>query len=281
MPATPTYARRRLGTELRRLRNESHSTVDAVAQACGWSRWKVIRIEAGQSSVSRHDLHVLCRLYEAGKEDSARLERWLEDGRDHRWWREYDNLIGAELEEYLSLESQASEIAVANMAMFPGLLHSEHYSRAVTYATPFTPDPDIAESVVEVRMRRQRILHGDNPARLSAVLGASLFLYETGGRNVLRGQIAHVLSMSELPNCEVHIVPLSATSTVLSGGITVFDFPDPQDPSVAYAEHPNGLVARDGAIDVRRHRRMVDYLKANALSPEDSRAFLVARLEEL
>lgn len=281
MPATPTYARRRLGTELRRLRNESHSTVDAVAQACGWSRWKVIRIEAGQSSVSRHDLHVLCRLYEAGKEDSARLERWLEDGRDHRWWREYGEVIGAGLEEYLSLESQASEITVANMAVFPGLVQSETYSHAVTHAIPFTPDPDIAAAVVEVRMRRQRILHGEDPTSLTAVVGEALFLCETGGRDVLRDQTAHVLAICELPNCEVQIVPLTATSVALTGGITLFDFPDPQDPAVAYAEHPSGLVAKDGTIAVRRHRRMVDHLKANALSPEDTRAYLVARLEEL
>ncbi|MYW03773.1 helix-turn-helix domain-containing protein [Streptomyces sp. SID3343] len=70
MAVTPTYARRRLGLELKRLRLRVNLTGESVTETCGWSHTKIVRIETAKVSLSRHDLGKLCGLYDASESES-------------------------------------------------------------------------------------------------------------------------------------------------------------------------------------------------------------------
>ncbi|MFF7246810.1 helix-turn-helix domain-containing protein [Embleya sp. NPDC008237] len=279
MALTPTYARRRLGAELRRLRVRAALTGESVAETCGWSHTKVVRIETAKVSLSRHDLSRLCGLYEATEDETARLEGWREDTRGSRWWLEYESILSARLQEYISLEAQASSIHAAGSSVMPGLLQSRGYAQALFDTAPLVPDPDEADVLLEVRMRRQKLLAGD--VTVSVTMAAALLYVYTGGREVLRGQLEHLLKIGKLPNVELHVVPFESASRPIEGGITLFDFASAHEPSVAVSEHQGGLVIRDGDIEVRRFRRILDHLKMHALSAEATESLIRRRLEEL
>ena len=59
----PAGPRRRLGTELRKLRNGAGLHLDEVAQALGCSASKVSRLETGKGVPKASDVRQLIRLY--------------------------------------------------------------------------------------------------------------------------------------------------------------------------------------------------------------------------
>src|SRR5689334_2120690 len=63
MERVPAVRRRRLGEELRRLRDLAGLTSGQAAQRAGWHQSKVSRIETGHSSVTTGDVGVLLDVY--------------------------------------------------------------------------------------------------------------------------------------------------------------------------------------------------------------------------
>ncbi|MYW03772.1 DUF5753 domain-containing protein [Streptomyces sp. SID3343] len=151
--------------------------------------------------------------------------------------------------------------------------------KALFDASPFVPDPDQAEALVRVRMRRQKLLTDD--VAVSVTIAAALLYVYTGGRHVLEGQLRHLLELGELPNVEIRVIPFESAACPIEGGITVFDFDNEHEPSVAVSEDQGGLAIRDGDIEIRRYRRALDHLKSHALTPADTQSFIRRRLEEL
>lgn len=278
MGVTPTHARRELGKELQRLREAARLTQPKVADACTWSRAKVARIEGGQVTLTPHDLDLLARLYRATDAERENLVALLERTEEGQWWHKYGALVSSVLDELMSLEAQAAAIHAASTSAFPGLLQSPDYARAVFARAAKVPDPDDVEALVELRIRRQRIL--DEDTELHAVLGEELLLRQTGGPQVLRRQLEHVVALSERPNVTIRVLPLTAEAGVLVGGLVIYDF-EADTTSVAYSEHVGGTNSYHPPHDVRRLKRDFEHLKSQSLSPENTRSLFQARLKEL
>ncbi|MFE5327900.1 helix-turn-helix domain-containing protein [Embleya sp. NPDC056575] len=276
-----SYARRRLGTELRLLRTASGLSGEEVADSCGWDQSKISRIETAKVAVSRHDLRRLCGIYGVCATDVERLEALLIETRGPRWWVAYSDVLDAAYEELIALESQATEIRAANAGMILGLLQTRDYAAAVIGSGPMIPDPERADALVEIRMRRQRVLTGQNPARFRSVLADGALQCEIGGRGVLTRQLAHLLELGELPNIDIHVIPTSSTANAYNGGLTMFDFSGPHAPGVLFVEYHGGMLIKEEDRDLRRYRRHLDYLFANALSTDESRTLISARMRSL
>lgn len=280
MAVQPSHARRRLGIELRRLRTEATLTVDQVVQRLEWSRTKLIRIESAKVSLTRHDLLKICHLYGADEGEVRRVEGWLEETNSFRWWQAYNHVMTPTLEEFVALESQAARIHTVAGGVLPGLLQSREYARSVFDAGPYVPDPDVADALVELRVRRQKILD-DERVEVVATVGAGLLHAQLGGPDVLREQLRHLIAVMDRPNVEIGVIPFSARRAVVTSGIVLFDFPEGIDPSVVYTEYEAGMEAKDSDLDVRRFRRLLDHLRNSALSPEVTRKYIATRLEDL
>ncbi|HEX6076635.1 MAG TPA: DUF5753 domain-containing protein [Micromonosporaceae bacterium] len=87
--------------------------------------------------------------------------------------------------DYVWLENRASLIRTYDVELVPGLLQVEPYARAVISGA----EPDATEEQisrwVEFRMNRQRILEGDTPVVLRAILSEAVLLRQVGGREVM------------------------------------------------------------------------------------------------
>ncbi|MFD5881338.1 helix-turn-helix domain-containing protein, partial [Streptomyces yangpuensis] len=60
----PTVRRRRLGMELRKLREDKGMTAEQVAERLLVSQSKISRLENGRRSISQRDVRDLCDVYE-------------------------------------------------------------------------------------------------------------------------------------------------------------------------------------------------------------------------
>jgi hypothetical protein len=112
------------------------------------------------------------------------------------------------------------------------------------------------------------------------VLDEAVLLRQVGGPAVMAGQLAHIDQMAGQPNVTVQVLPFTAGAhPAMLGSFTLMQFPDPADKDVVYLEAETGALYLEKQQDVRRYSLMIDYLRAQALGPAESRA-LIAQLAQ-
>src|SRR5215218_10444994 len=144
----PTVRRRRLGVELRRLREEAGLTIDRVATSLECSDSKISRIETGQVGATPRDVRDMVELYGV---TGQRMENLMQLARETRerekpWWDEYK---GDLLFDFAAYEAEASNILIFSPMVLPGLLQTADYARAIIREIRFDLAPEQIERRVE------------------------------------------------------------------------------------------------------------------------------------
>jgi len=112
----------------------------------------------------------------------------------------------AQLSALLEFEQMATEITAVAPLLPPGLLQTGPFARAMMREGD-VPDDEV-EMRVAVRVgRRDILMRSENPAHLTAFIGASVLRGRIGGAHVMAGQLDHLLKMGRLPNVDIHIIP--------------------------------------------------------------------------
>src|SRR5262245_13547092 len=102
---SPTVRRRRLGIELRRLREAAGLTCEQVGERLDYSGTRISRIETGRLGVRPNGVRELLDVY--GVTDEATREALIALARDARkkgWWRSYRDVLPPWFESYVGLE---------------------------------------------------------------------------------------------------------------------------------------------------------------------------------
>src|SRR5918911_1084324 len=104
---SPTVRRRRLGLELRRLREAAGVTIDVVAGRLECSASKISRIETGHTGATPRDVRDMLAVYGVDGQVADDLVQIARDARQKGWWHLYGAVLtGA----YVGLEAAASWI---------------------------------------------------------------------------------------------------------------------------------------------------------------------------
>lgn len=108
---------------------------------------------------------------------------------------------------YLDWEQNATRIVEVAPLLVPGILQTGEYVRAMMTA-PGTgaPASEIAARVA-TRIGRKDVVTKQNPAEFLVLLGRAALHQGIGGRQVMIGQLTHLLEMAARPNIEIRIVP--------------------------------------------------------------------------
>jgi hypothetical protein len=153
----------------------------------------------------------------------------------------------------------------------PGLLQTEGYIRAVIRATR----PDAAEAEVDrrvtARLTRQKLLTEANPPEYWAVLDEAVLNRTVGGREVMRAQLEHLVTLAALPHVTLQVVPFDAGAHAgMDSPFLILGFPEQADPDVVYVEYTTTGVYLEQPSDVHRYTLMFDHLRAAAWKPDDT-----------
>jgi transcriptional regulator with XRE-family HTH domain len=275
--------RRRLATELRRLREAAGLTCDGVAQQLDCSASKISRIETGRVLASPRDVRDLLAIYGAPDEQRDSLIRLAREARKKGWWQGYGNGVEPHLATYLGMESEASEIRQYSVARIPILLQTEDYARAVVKAGRAGAGryPGPADLVVEMMLERQRLAQA-KPPQLWVVMDEAALHRKVGGREVMREQIEHLIELSSQETTVLQFIPFSSGAyPVLDLPFVILGFADEADPDVAAIGYPTGVLWIEEMADVHRYNVLFHYLQAAALSLADSAALLTSALKDL
>jgi len=254
---SPTLRRRRLSTELKKLREAKGLTASAVEKHFGWSPSKVSRMERNDWTLPNlRDVRDLLDLYEvADDERREELLGWARDGRQKGWWDVYKGLSPV-YSNYISLEAEAKSIRTFQTSVVPGLLQTPAYARASLM--PSGLQADEIEKRVEIRINRQQLLYGEDSLELVVVLDESVLRRMIGGPEVMEEQFGHLERMAHLPNVTMYVVPFgAATNLSTHTSFAILEFPHLDDRNAVYletlvgdlfVEDPEGVRAYDGAF---------------------------------
>lgn len=264
----PTIRRRRLASELRRLREAADLTIDEVGEKLECSASKVSRIETGHVGVTPRDARDMLELYGMTGDEREALVQLAREARKPGWWQAYKEVFTG---TFVGLEADASSLKAFQALLVPGLLQTETYARAVIRA--MRPDSDESEIQrrVAARTARQQLLSDPSPPEYWAVIDEAVLHREVGGPEVMARQAQRLIEIGQLPHVTIQIVPFTAGAHPgMEGPFLILGFPEQADPEVVYVDSTSGGFFLELAPDVRRYALMFDHLRAAALKPDDS-----------
>ncbi|WP_327729638.1 MULTISPECIES: helix-turn-helix domain-containing protein [unclassified Streptomyces] len=277
----PTARQMRLATELRRLRDAAGLNATEAAALLGVSRVQMSHIESGLTGVSEQRLRRLASHYACTDVEFVDALVKMATERTRGWWEEYRGLLPAPFLDLAELDHHSRFQSCLEILYVPGLLQTEAYARAV-HATRV---PELTEEALELRVRhrmaRRAVLEGTSPIRLDAVIHEAALRIMVGTRAAARGQLTHLLEVSEAEHIGVRVVPFdmegfswaSSSMTYVGGTVTRLD--------TVIRDGPTGALYIDAEDQLATYRARFRQVRARALDPEQSREFIGRLAKEL
>jgi len=271
----PTALRIVLGTQLRRLREARGITAAVAGHAIRASHAKISRMELGRVGFRDRDVADLLTLYGITDEQQRRAFLTLvRRANVPGWWHQYSDIVASWFEIYLGLEQASSVIRTYQPQLIPGLLQTEDVARGVIELGHPRPSDDDLERRVSLRMARQEILTQPAAPQLWAVIEEAT-LWRLNGRSVMRDQIDHLITMAELPNVALQLIPIhSGAHVALGGPFTILRFAEPDLPDIVYLEQLSSALYLDKEEDIQHYRTIMDRLCVQSKSPAETISFL-------
>jgi transcriptional regulator with XRE-family HTH domain len=276
----PTPRSRRLGRELRRLRETKGWKLEDVAKRLQSSPSRISRIESGEIRPRPGDVMELLDAYEIPMdgEPGRSLLSLTRDLRQSGWWQRLDAISGR-YATYIAYEAEARELWNYEQLLVSGLLQTEAYARAVNSVGRETDEAAI-EQRVQARLTRQDVLTSRKPPlRLHVILSEAALTVEVGGPDVMREQLQHILTLARRPNVTVQVLRFAAGAHLATGGgFSVLTF-EKDEPALGYIETLAGELFLESPAEIGRLMAAHDLLKTLAMSPAESATYIRKRAQ--
>jgi transcriptional regulator with XRE-family HTH domain len=281
----PTVRRRRLGTELRRLREAHSLKLEEVADKLGLAASTLSRIETGKAPTRTAYLSAMLDLYSVDDQGQRQiLVDMAREGHRKGWWAAWDDVLPTGFDVYVGLEGEAASLRAYESQVVHGLLQTEAYAREVMTTVRRRQTPDQIERLVQLRMQRQEIIIPGRagPIELWLILDEAVIRRVMGSPELMRAQLNHLADASQWPNVTLQVLSFSSgLHPALNGPFAIIEFPERFDPDVVYTEGVGGQDYLERERDVRARAEAFDLLRAAALSPADSTDLIGALAREI
>lgn len=272
--ANPTVRRRRLGAELRRLRQASGLKGSEVAERLMVSQPKISHMENGNRVIKPRDVRDLCAIY--GVSDPQVIDslmRMAQESGQHGWWHSYGDIPQS---VYIALETDATSLHTYESLVIPALLQTPAYATTVIEETIPHLTAEEAAARLKVRLRRQyRIYDPARPLRLWAVLDESMLHRVVGSPDIMREQLDHLNALATEPHITVQVLPYTVGAHPgMSGQFSLLGFTDTSAAGVVCLDRHTSDLCLEKPSDVQHYSMLYDHLQAQALSPDRTRELI-------
>jgi transcriptional regulator with XRE-family HTH domain len=270
-----------LGSQLRRLRESRGITREAAGYSIRASESKISRMELGRVSFKARDVEDLLTLYGVVEEaERSSLLSLAKEANVAGWWHSYTDVLPGWFQTYIGLEGAASLIRIYEVQFVHGLLQTEAYAHAVVAkGMPGACAADIDRRVA-LRLERQKLLVSERSPTFHAVLDEAALLRPYGDREVMRGQLEHLIEISERPNVTLQVMPFSFGGHAgESGSFAMLHFPESDLSDVVYLEQLTGALYIDKAEEVTQYENVMSRLQADSPDPAETRDLLRGLLQ--
>jgi hypothetical protein len=200
-------------------------------------------------------------------------------------------------QDYVIMETAASEILAYEAHQVPELLQTREYARAVADADPNCTGDEQRAHAVEVKLTRQRVVLAERSPRLEFVIAEGALHQVVGGGAVMRPQLVRLADLAhaaagradatasgpgaagdgaEGASVSLQVLPFTAGAYAAAGcgSMAVLRFADTPGLGVIHLAALSGGVSLEGRDEVARYSRTFAQLRAAALTPAASARLL-------
>ncbi|MFD0072964.1 Scr1 family TA system antitoxin-like transcriptional regulator [Streptomyces sp. NPDC127166] len=269
-----TERQRRVGAELRRMREHIGMTINEAAAVHRTDRTTVSNTESARSGVSSDRVRVWAANYRCP--EAGYVEALAEMARERgvNWWDEFRSTLPAGLLDIAEMEHHAAALRSAQIMHLPGVLQTPDYMRGIFAEAVPAMDPADLDRHVDFRFRRAALLDRPEPPPCEFLIHETALRMSFGGRKALRGQLDHLLEQAERPGLAVRVVPFSAGGFANAGSSTLYACgPVPQLDTVQI-DVPTGVTFLHAETYLVNYRAVLDRMRARALDPAASLDFV-------
>ncbi|MEU1286757.1 helix-turn-helix transcriptional regulator [Kitasatospora sp. NPDC005856] len=277
----PTLRQRRLGAELRRMREQAGLGGSQLARELGIYPAQVTQMENAKSGISVERLHTIAAVCMCANQQLIdALADIIMDREKGGWWEEYRGEVTIDFAEVAELEAGARRLSTYTTAFAPGLLQTNAYARAL-FSQTFPPlPPHEIDLRTAFRMRRQDVVRSGKTPYTAYIHEAALRM-QFCGPDAHSEQLGSLITDSQRPDISVRIVPFSASFapspsenfTYAQGPIAELD--------TAQMDTGHGIRMFDAPAHLARFRALLDQMDRSALSEEMSRNLIRSIMEEV
>ncbi|GAU66892.1 hypothetical protein SSP35_03_05410 [Streptomyces sp. NBRC 110611] len=198
--------------------------------------------------------------------------------------RLYEEIVAqsfpAQYRRGVALEREAIVVRQWSPTVVPGLLQTADYARTLLRGgAPRASEEEIKASVA-ARMARQDILKGEAPPDVHLVLCESVIRRQIGSRDIMRGQLAALLTQGAKATVRIQVLPLDAEAHLFVDDGARF-LTGPHHLTVVCVEGYRTVAIIDDPEHVREALRAYDGLTGEALSPRESARLIRGQMEAL
>ncbi|MFE0047448.1 helix-turn-helix domain-containing protein [Streptomyces albireticuli] len=267
----PTARQRRLGAELRKMREAAGLNAREASALMGIDHTKISHMETARFGVGSDRLRVLASNY--GCTDQAYVNALIAMATERRkgWWEEYRGTLPAGFLDLTELESKATFLRTYQVAHLPGLTQTEDTARAIFgFVFPRISNEDVDARIAH-RMQRAKILDQPNGPAFTAVIHEAALRMRFGGREPARKQLDHLLSLSERPNVTIRVLPFEADGFAGSGQAVLYAGGTVPQLDTIHLDSAHGALFIDSDAQLSGYRELLSAMERSSLTETESR----------
>lgn len=250
--------RRRIGSEIRRLRAHAGISQGQLTTAICMSQSMTSAIELGRKGAKREHLAAMDAALSTG-------------GALTRLWDSLHtpSAFPSWFQSIVKLERAATEIREYIAALIPGLIQTTDYARSIIRNANHWDNDETIDELAVTRNRRTEVLTAGQGPLVWFVIDESAITDIVGSPEILWSQLDQMLSLMDKRLITVQVLPRGASRHPVRGAaFRVMSFHD--RPAVAYLEHMLGGVLVEQAEEVRKCQAIYGALQAEALNVGES-----------
>ncbi|MGW0825499.1 helix-turn-helix domain-containing protein [Streptomyces sp. NPDC002845] len=272
-----TERQRRLGAELRKLRERAGYSVTEGGDFIGMGRTHLGHVEAGRTAIPTDKLRALCQAYGCTRDPYIEALVAISEDSGKGWWIAYRRTLSQPVLDLAEFEAASDALFSYESLFIPGILQTSEYTRSIFQSSQIERPESDPEPAIRFREERQRLLDQAQPPALHAVIHEAALHVRFGGVAVMRRQLLHLIGMSEQPHITIQVLPFTAEG--LSAFSTPFLLMESHGSALetVLVDNPAAPLYLYEDDAVATYRTRFDRLRAASLPPLDTAASASAR----
>ncbi|WP_432146959.1 helix-turn-helix domain-containing protein [Streptomyces sp. bgisy084] len=260
--------RQRYAEELRLLRAQKGDSLRQLGDVLGWD-WSLFgKMESGQTIGGPEVAEALDQYYGT---PPLLLTLWELAAADPTQFKE-------RYRRYMALEAEALSLWHYGVSTIHGLLQTPGYAHVLLTVGGIKGEELTRQ--VEARAGRRKLLAVEDAPPFRTILSEAVLCTPLDDAEQWRKQLEHLAEAAERPNIILQVLPHDAgPHGLVSTDVMFLRLPDGR--TVAYTENAHRGELIEETSSVERLQRAYDAVRDLALSPAESRKFVMRMLEEV